>query len=133
MPSRRPRTGAQAVGCAQALTVSHGILVCFACACLHNDDAQTHPAEARLHADELHDLVLALARHVVAAVNDAQLLPFRVARELVAHEEAQVAMQAHHEGRSRRNAVRVEEALGWELLADAARLGLRLRARGGGP
>ena len=78
-----------------------------------------------LHAPNVvHDLVLALAGHLVAREDDLAPLPRRVQLELHAHKVAQVLAERGHELGARRDAVRVEDRVHVDLFARA--LALRL-------
>ena len=77
-------------------------------------------------ADELHDLVLALTRHVVAREDHLHVAPVGVLRDLLGNEVVQVHRHALHERGARRDAVRVERRRLGDLLTPLDRLLERL-------
>eukprot|EP00047_Mylnosiga_fluctuans_P011955 m.23935 g.23935 ORF g.23935 m.23935 type:complete len:497 (-) comp3950_c0_seq2:77-1567(-) len=64
-----------------------------------------------LRADEVHDLVLALAGHLVAGEDDTDALPVLIVGHLAVQEALQLLLQAHHELRARGDRVGVKLAL----------------------
>ena len=74
-------------------------------------------------ADVLHDLVLALARHVVPAEHNLQVAPQGVLLDLLADEPTQVLAHELHELRPGRDAVGVEDVVFVHDLPPLTRLG----------
>eukprot|EP00968_Pinguiococcus_pyrenoidosus_P005029 scaffold327_cov257-Pinguiococcus_pyrenoidosus.AAC.6 len=77
--------------------------------------------QAPLRADEVHDLVLALARLVGVAEDHLDVLPRRMPIAPLQHVEAQEARQLGHEARARRNHIGVPRPLGLGRQLEAVR------------